>query len=103
MTKVEHDPNPLSDEEKSILFVFRELGVPADENVPRDLIGARLMRSGSSLLGGQSWRWESAYISLQVRGYIEPGADPYSAISWKLTPEGYEFIHSPAFATGRAP
>jgi hypothetical protein len=101
MTKNEHDPNPLSEEEKGILYVFRELGVPADENVPIDLIAARLMRGGSSLFGGQSWRWESAYISLQVRGYIEPGSDPFSAITWQLTQEGYDFIHSAEFAHGK--
>ena len=88
------DENPLSDEEKGILSVFREIGVPAGENVATDFIGARLVRGAGYLLGGQSWRWESAYISLQVRGYIEPGADPYSAITWTLTPEGYEFIHA---------
>jgi hypothetical protein len=90
----EREDLPLGDEEKGILSVFRELGVPADENVPTDLIVARLMRGGGSLLGGQSWRWESAYISLQVRGYIEPGSDPFSAITWRLTPEGYDFVHA---------
>jgi hypothetical protein len=103
MTKNEHDPNPLSDEEKGILSAFRELGVAAEENVPTDLIGSRLLRGTGSLIGGMMWRWESAYISLQIRGYIEPGADPFSAITWTLTPEGYELIHSPGFASREAP
>jgi hypothetical protein len=86
--------NPLSDEERGILAAFANLGVRAEESVPTDVIFARAMRSGGFLPGSQPWRWESAFVSLEVRGYVQPGRDPFSAISWQLTPEGHAFLHS---------
>jgi hypothetical protein len=88
-----HDDNPLSHEEKAILSVFASLGVPAEQSVPTDIISARIMRGGF-LTGAAPWLWESAFISLQVRGLVEPGPDPFSAISWRLTPEGHALVHS---------
>ncbi|MFI5243894.1 MAG: hypothetical protein ACHQQR_01630 [Gemmatimonadales bacterium] len=88
------DPNPLGPEEKAILTAFREMGVPAGVGVPSHVIGARISRGAGALPVGQPWQWESAYVSLQVRGLIEPGADPFSAITWALTPEGHAFVHT---------
>lgn len=88
------DSNPLGPEEKAILTVFRDLGVPAGASVPSDVIGARITHGAGMLPVGQTWQWESAYVSLEVRGLIEPGADPFSAITWALTPDGHEFVHS---------
>jgi hypothetical protein len=87
------DDNPLSLEEKGILAMFRELGVPAGESVPNDIIGARLARRGY-FGGADPSKWETAYISLEVRGLIEPGEDPFSAICWRLTPHGHAFVHA---------
>jgi hypothetical protein len=89
-----HDDNPLGPEERAILTAFREMGVPAGVGVPSHVIGARISRGAGSLPVGQPWQWESAYVSLEVRGLIEPGADPFSAICWALTPEGRAFVHS---------
>jgi hypothetical protein len=89
-----HEENPLSQEETSILAAFGNLGVRAEESVPSDVIFARATRSAGFLPGSEPWRWESAFISLQVRGFVEPGADPFSAISWQLTPEGHAFVHA---------
>jgi hypothetical protein len=89
-----HDANPLGPEEKAILTAFRDIGVPAGANVPANVIGARIARGAGSLPVGQPWQWESAYVSLEVRGLIEPGEDPFSAIAWTLTPDGYEFVHA---------
>jgi hypothetical protein len=88
------DDNPLGPEEKAILTAFHELGVPEGVGVPSHVIGARIGRGGGGLPVGQTWQWESAYVSLQVRGLIEPGADPFSAITWALTPEGHALVHS---------
>ena len=88
----ESDENPLSQDEKAILAAFANLGAAAEESVPSDVIYARATRGAGFLPGSEPWRWESAFISLQVRGYVEPGMDPFSAISWQLTPEGYELI-----------
>jgi hypothetical protein len=88
----ESDDNPLSQEEKAILAAFANLGVPAEQSVPTDVIFARAARIPGFLPGSAPWIWESAFVSLQVRGYVEPGMDPFSAISWQLTPDGYELI-----------
>jgi hypothetical protein len=89
-----HDHNPLGPEEKAILTAFLEMDVPAGVGVPSHVIGARISRGAGALPVAQSWQWESAYVSLEVRGLIEPGADPFSAITWALTPEGHAFVHS---------
>ncbi len=87
-----HDDNPLSQDEKAILSAFAKLGVQAEESVPSDVIVARASQTPGFLTGSAPWIWESAFISLQVRGYVAPGMDPFSAISWQLTPEGHEYI-----------
>jgi len=89
-----HDENPLSQEEMGILAAFGNLGVPAGESVPTDIIFARATRSAGFLPGSEPWRWESALVSLEVRGLISPGTDPFSAITWELTPAGHELVHS---------
>jgi hypothetical protein len=89
-----HDQNPLGPEERAILVVFRDLGVPAGESVPSDVIIARIGGGAGYLPSGQPWQWESAYVSLEVRGLIEPGADPFSAFTWTLTPDGHAFVHA---------
>ncbi len=89
-----HEENPLSEAETAIMAAFANLGVRAEESVPSDVIYARATRSAGFLPGTEPWRWESAFVSLEVRGYVEPGRDPFSAISWQLTPEGHAFIHS---------
>jgi len=73
--------------------MFRELGVPAGASVPADIIGSRLARRGYFAVSDPS-KWETAYISLEVRGLIEPGEDPFSAICWRLTPRGHAFVHA---------
>jgi len=88
------DRNPLGPEEKAILTVFRDIGVPAGVNVPTHVIGARIGHGAGGLPVGQPWQWESAYVSLEVRGLIEPGSDPFSAICWALTPDGYALVHA---------
>jgi hypothetical protein len=92
----EHAENPLSDIERQILAAFRDMAVPAGVGVPTDMIGYRLTRLGSAV-AGQPWQMESAFVSLQVRGLIQPGEDPFSAITWELTPGGHEFVHSADF------
>lgn len=96
-----HADNPLSDIERGILKSFRDLNVPAGSSVPADMIAARMMRLGGFYLG-QPWQLESAYLSLQVRGLIQPGEDPFSAITWELTPGGHEFVHSAEFGSGKS-
>ena len=89
-----HDANPLGSEEKAILLVFGDLGVPAGESVPSDVILARIGGGAGNLPSSQPWQWESAYVGLMARGLIEPGEDPFSAFTWTLTPDGYEFVHA---------
>jgi hypothetical protein len=89
----DREPNPLTLEEKGILSVFRDLGVPAGASVPGDMISYRLGRAGY-MAGAEPWKWESAFVSLEVRGLIQPGADPFSAITWRLTPRGHAFVHA---------
>jgi hypothetical protein len=98
----EHAESPLSDLERRILKSFHDLNVPAGSGVPTDVISSRMVRLGS-LLAGQPWQVESALVSLQVRGLIQPGEDPFSAIAWELTPGGHEFVHSADFASGKSP
>ena len=88
------DQNPLNHEEKAILSVFRDLGVPAGADVPADMIGYRLTHGMGYLPVGQPWLWESAYVSLEVRGFISPGKDPFSAIAWRLTPPRHALVHA---------
>ncbi len=82
--------------ERAVLKVFRDMNVPAGAGVPTDMIGYRMSRIDGFYLG-QSWQMESAFVSLQVRGLIQPGEDPFSAITWELTPGGHEFVHSADF------
>ena len=105
MTEHEQDPsedNPLSDIERGILKAFRDLNVPAGVGVPTDMIGYRMARIDGFVIG-QAWQLESAFVSLQVRGLIQPGDDPFSAVTLELTPGGHEFVHSKDFASGKSP
>lgn len=87
-----HDDNPLSHEEQGILNAFRVLGVPANASVPTDMLAERMGRLGF-MGGSEPWKWESAYVSLEVRGLITPGKDPFSAIGWMLTPRGHALVN----------
>lgn len=89
--QLHHNDNPLSFAEKGILSVFAEMRVPAGVSVPGDTIGYRLTHSGFG--GSDPSVWETAMITLQVRGFIEPGESPFSAITWRLTPTGHAFVH----------
>jgi hypothetical protein len=88
-----HNDNPLSLQEKGILSVFAEMRVPAGVSVPGDTIGYRLARSGY-VGGADPSIWETSMVTLEARGFIEPGEDPFSAITWRLTPRGHAFVHS---------
>ncbi len=65
--------------------------MPANVAVPTDVVSARMGRIGF-IGGADQWKWESAYVSLQVRGLITPGEGLFSAITWALTPGGHEFV-----------
>jgi hypothetical protein len=88
-----HNDIPLSLEEKGILSVFAEMRVPAGVSVPGDTIGYRLARSGY-FAGADPSLWETSMVTLEARGFIEPGEDPFSAITWRLTPRGHAFVHT---------
>jgi hypothetical protein len=88
------DQNPLNLEEKTILSVFRDLGVPAGVDVPANMIGYRAYHGEGFLPTADPSRWETAYVSLEVRGLISPGRDPFSAIAWRLTPRGHALVHT---------
>jgi hypothetical protein len=105
MTEHEHhsaDENPLSNIERGILLAFRDMNVPAGMGVPTDMLGYRMSRIDGFVVG-QGWQLESAFVSLQVRGLIQPGDDPFSAVMLELTPGGHEFVHSAEFAAGKSP
>jgi hypothetical protein len=91
--QLHHNDNPLSSQEKEILSVFAEMRVPAGVSVPGDIISARLARGG--YVGGVLLaQWETAMVTLEARGFIQPGENPFTAITWRLTPRGHAFVHN---------
>ena len=77
--------------EKGVLSVFAEMRVSAGVSVPGDTIGYRLTHGGYLGFADPSV-YETAMVTLEARGFIEPGEDPFSAITWKLTPRGHAFV-----------
>ena len=82
----------LSEMERGILTVFRELGVESGSAVPEAVLAYRCSRAGFIMAYGE---FETALLNLEFRGLTEPGSEPINARSWQLTDDGAELLYGP--------
>jgi len=81
----------LSATERALLRVFQQKGAVAGIPVPTSVLSETVVFSGAPSANGEI---ETALLGLQVRGFIVPGSDPFSATSWMLTPLGDQIVTS---------
>jgi hypothetical protein len=82
----------LSATESAVLSVFRQMGARAGALMPDDVLRSNVLYGGGPSAQGDL---ETAILNLQFRGFITPGPDPASAISWVLTQSGEAVLKAP--------
>ncbi|HEY6827318.1 MAG TPA: hypothetical protein VI259_10685 [Gemmatimonadaceae bacterium] len=81
----------LSATERALLRVFQQKGAFEGVPVPTSVLWETVVFAGAPSSNGEI---ETALLGLQVRGFIVPGSDPFSATSWMLTPLGDQIVNS---------